>query len=64
MILTLLALGSDTVPPTANLEDPDPACDLNYTPLKPIARDLYTAMNNSFGFGGHNASILCGKVRE
>lgn len=63
MILTLLALDSDTVPPTANLEDPDPACDLNYTPLKPVARVLTTAMNNSFGFGGHNASILCGKVR-
>ena len=64
MILTLLAIGSSTVPPTANLEDPDPACDLNYTPLKPVSRELYTAMNNSFGFGGHNASILCGKVRE
>ncbi len=63
MILTLLALQSNTVPPTANLEDPDPTCDLNYTPLKPIARELTTAMNNSFGFGGHNASIICGKVR-
>ena len=63
MILTLLAIGSDTVPPTANLEDLDPACDLNYTPLKPVSRELTTAMNNSFGFGGHNASILCGKVR-
>ena len=63
MILTLLALVNGTVPPTANLEDPDPACDLNYTPLKPVARQLYTAMNNSFGFGGHNASIICGQVR-
>ncbi len=63
MILTLLAIGNSTVPPTANLEEPDPNCDLNYTPLKPISRDIYTAMNNSFGFGGHNASILCGKVR-
>ncbi len=63
MILTLLALVNATVPPTANLEDPDPACDLNYTPLKPVARELYTAMNNSFGFGGHNASIVCGQVR-
>lgn len=63
MILTLLAIGAGIVPPTANLEDPDPVCDLNYTPLKPVSRELYTAMNNSFGFGGHNASILCGKVR-
>ncbi len=63
MILTLLAIQSSTVPPTANLEEPDPACDLNYTPLKPVSREIYTAMNNSFGFGGHNASIVCGKVR-
>ncbi len=63
MILTLLAITNGTVPPTANLEDPDPACDLNYTPLKPVAREIYTAMNNSFGFGGHNASIICGQVR-
>lgn len=64
MALTLLAVDSDTSPPTANLENPDPACDLDYTPLKPIAKTINTAMNNSFGFGGHNASIICGKVRE
>ncbi|GIW98740.1 MAG: 3-oxoacyl-[acyl-carrier-protein] synthase 2 [Pirellulaceae bacterium] len=63
MILTLLAVYHDLVPPTANLENPDPACDLNYTPLKAVSRPIGTAMNNSFGFGGHNASIICGKVR-
>ncbi|MCA9134382.1 MAG: beta-ketoacyl-ACP synthase II, partial [Planctomycetales bacterium] len=63
MILTLLALQTDTVPPTANLEVPDPACDLDYTPLKPASRKLGVAMKNSFGFGGHNASIVCGKLR-
>ncbi len=63
MILTLLAVQNDTVPPTANLENPDPACDLDYTPLKSAKREVKTAMNNSFGFGGHNASIICGKVR-
>ncbi|HBE66885.1 MAG TPA: beta-ketoacyl-[acyl-carrier-protein] synthase II [Planctomycetaceae bacterium] len=63
MILTLLASQNNLVPPTANLENPDPACDLNYTPLKPAERTVNTAMNNSFGFGGHNASIICGKVR-
>lgn len=63
MILTLLAIQNDTVPPTANLEFPDPDCDLNYTPLKPVSRNVTTAMNNSFGFGGHNASIVCGKLR-
>ncbi len=63
MVLTMLAISNNTVPPTANLETPDPSCDLNYTPLKPASRELGTAMNNSFGFGGHNASIVCGKVR-
>ncbi|RMF39244.1 MAG: beta-ketoacyl-[acyl-carrier-protein] synthase II [Planctomycetota bacterium] len=63
MVLTLLAVYHNVVPPTANLETPDPACDLNYTPLQAVEREIGTAMNNSFGFGGHNASILCGKVR-
>ncbi|MCC6508286.1 MAG: beta-ketoacyl-ACP synthase II [Pirellulaceae bacterium] len=63
MILTALAVQNDTVPPTINLVDPDPACDLNYTPHTPIQRNVTTAMNNSFGFGGHNASIIIGKVR-
>ncbi len=63
MVLTLLAVQNDLVPPTANLDTPDPDCDLNYTPLKPAQRTITSAMNNSFGFGGHNASIICGKVR-
>lgn len=63
MILTALAVHNNIVPPTINLVDPDPACDLNYTPNVPVQRDITTAMNNSFGFGGHNASIICGKVR-
>lgn len=63
MILTLLAVSRDVIPPTANLDNPDPDCDLNYTPLRPVERIVNTAMNNSFGFGGHNASIICGKVR-
>jgi 3-oxoacyl-[acyl-carrier-protein] synthase II len=63
MILTILAVSTNTVPPTINLEQPDPDCDLNYTPNVPVERTIDTAMNNSFGFGGHNASIICGKVR-
>ena len=63
MILTALAVHNNIVPPTINLVDPDPVCDLNYTPNVPVERDITTAMNNSFGFGGHNASIICGKVR-
>ncbi len=63
MVLTMLAIANDTVPPTANLESPDPECDLNYTPQQPAQRPVHTAMNNSFGFGGHNASLVCGSVR-
>lgn len=63
MILTVLAVSNNTIPPTINLDSPDPECDLNYTPNVPVERTVTTAMNNSFGFGGHNASIICGKVR-
>jgi 3-oxoacyl-[acyl-carrier-protein] synthase II len=64
MILATLASYHDIVPPTINLTTPDPECDLNYTPNQFIRRTLNTVMNNSFGFGGHNASIICGKLRS
>lgn len=63
MILTVLAVANDTAPPTINMVEPDPQCDLNYTPNTPASRTIRTAMNNSFGFGGHNASVICGKLR-
>ena len=58
-IFTILALRDRVVPPTINLEEPDPDCDLDYVPN--VARevpDLHAAVSNSFGFGGHNASIV------
>jgi 3-oxoacyl-[acyl-carrier-protein] synthase II len=61
MILSILSCCHDIIPPTINLETPDPACDLDYTPLRPRERKVRFAMNNSFGFGGHNATIICGK---
>jgi 3-oxoacyl-[acyl-carrier-protein] synthase II len=62
LIATVMAIHHRTVPPTINLENPDPECDLDYVPNQ--ARDLHVrrAMSNSFGFGGHNAVILVGKV--
>ncbi len=60
MVLAVKSVYHDIIPPTINLEEPDPSCDLDYTPLKPKERTVNVAMNNSFGFGGHNASILCG----
>jgi 3-oxoacyl-[acyl-carrier-protein] synthase II len=58
-IFTTLALRDRVVPPTINFEEADPACDLDYIPN--VARevpDLHTAVSNSFGFGGHNATIV------
>ncbi len=61
MILSLLALRDQTIPPTINYETPDPDCDLDYTPNTPRERKLQHIMSNSFGFGGHNASIIAGQ---
>ncbi|TWU21964.1 beta-ketoacyl-ACP synthase II [Bythopirellula polymerisocia] len=62
MVMCLLAIRDQVAPPTINLDTPDPDCDLNYTPKTPQERPIRRAMNNSFGFGGHNASILVGKL--
>lgn len=63
-VLTLLAVARNVCPPTINLETPDPDCDLNYTPNTPQERTVRYAMSNSFGFGGHNASAVFGKLRH
>jgi 3-oxoacyl-[acyl-carrier-protein] synthase II len=61
-IITALAINRGIIPPTINLDNPDEGCDLDYVPHK--ARDLKIthAMSNSFGFGGHNASLLFKKI--
>lgn len=61
LILSILACQKGVIPPTINLETPDPDCDLNYTPLVPGERSVNIAMSNSFGFGGHNATIICNR---
>ncbi len=62
MILSVLACFEGVIPPTINLETPDPACDLDYTPNQPREAKVKIAMNNSFGFGGHNATLICGRM--
>ena len=57
-ILTALALYHGIVPPTINLENPDPACDLDYVPQTARTVRMTYAMSNSFGFGGTNASLI------
>ena len=61
-VITSLAVHRNLMPPTINLENPDPDCDLDYVPLKARDRKVDYAMSNSFGFGGHNASLLLKKV--
>jgi 3-oxoacyl-[acyl-carrier-protein] synthase II len=63
-IFCLEALKHQFIPPTINLENPDPACDLNYVPNKGIAASLDKVMSNSFGFGGHNAVLIFGKYQD
>jgi len=63
MVLTVKAINEGIVPPTINYEEPDPKCDLDYTPNQARERDITLAMSNSFGFGGHNGSLIIGKLR-
>jgi len=62
LIITALALTRSQLPPTINLEEPDPQCDLDYVPNVARPATLQYAMSNSFGFGGHNTSLLIAKV--
>jgi 3-oxoacyl-[acyl-carrier-protein] synthase II len=57
-IATILAIRNGKIPPTINYETPDPACDLNYTPNVPVEKSVRYALSNTFGFGGHNATLL------
>lgn len=61
-IATILSIKNDLIPPTINLDNPDPECDLNYSPHKATERKVRAAISNTFGFGGHNASLLFKKI--
>jgi 3-oxoacyl-[acyl-carrier-protein] synthase II len=61
-VVCILALQNSVLPPTINLDNPDPACDLDYVANKARAADIRYAMTNSLGFGGHNASLVFGQV--
>ena len=57
-VFCIMALKTGKIPPTINLNEPDPACELNHVPHQSINADVQYALNNSFGFGGTNASVL------
>lgn len=58
LVASALAIENDQIPPTINLDNADPDCDLNYVPNESISREIDVVLSNSFGFGGHNASVL------
>jgi len=63
-IFAILALKHGIIPPTINLKEPDPECDLDYVPLKARIADISTALSISLGFGGHNACLAFSKYSE
>jgi 3-oxoacyl-[acyl-carrier-protein] synthase II len=64
LIFSILAVRDGVIPPTINYQTPDPACDLDYTPNQARQRKISVAMSNSFGFGGHNGSLVVGALRN
>ena len=58
MAACALAIRDSLVPPTINLDHPDEQCDLDYVPHKTREKKVRVAVNNSFGFGGHNATLI------
>ncbi len=62
-VASVLALKHGVVPPTANLDEIDPECDLDYTPNVPVKADLTIALSDSLGFGGHNGCVAFRKFR-
>lgn len=64
LIASLYAIKDGVIPPTINYEDPDPDCDLNYTPNTAVKKSIRYVMSNSFGFGGHNACLIISKYES
>lgn len=63
-IITVLAIQNDLLPPTINLHTPDPQCTLDYVPNDARAGRVNIAISNSFGFGGHNVSLVIRRYEE
>ncbi len=63
LIISVMAMNNGIIPPTIGLDEPDPECDLNYTPNVPVKANVDIAISNSLGFGGHNACLAIRKVK-
>ena len=64
LVVAVMALNTGIIPPTIGLDEPDPECDLDYTPNQAVKVDLDIAISNSLGFGGHNACVAIRKVNS
>ncbi len=62
--VAILSIVNNTMPPTINLENPDPECDLDYVPDKAVRAEINYAMSNSFGFGGTNACLIFRRFKD
>ncbi|MDJ0729305.1 MAG: beta-ketoacyl-ACP synthase II [Crocosphaera sp.] len=62
-VATVMAMANDRIPPTLNLDNPDPECDLDYVPYESRPLEIDVALSNSFGFGGHNVTLAFKKYR-
>ncbi len=62
-VATVMAIANDRIPPTLNLDNPDPECDLDYVPYDSRPLEIDVALSNSFGFGGHNVTLAFKKYR-
>ena len=62
-IISVLAIQEGILPPTINYVTPDPECDLDYIPNEARKQEIHTALSNSLGFGGHNATIVFKKYQ-
>ena len=61
-VMTALSIYHKTIPPTINLDDPDPECDLDYVPYEAREKDIRVALSNSFGFGGTNGTLVFNRI--
>ena len=63
-VFCILAMRDEVLPPTINYQTPDPQCDLDYVPNEPRKASPRHVMSNSFGFGGHNATLIFSRFDE
>ena len=63
-VFAVKTIQDSILPPTINYEIPDPECDLDYIPNEPRSKEVKNVMSNSFGFGGHNATLILSKFEQ